>query len=157
MGIGYDIVLKSHAQVQDAKLFTKASQCRIGWEGSKIATKEDVEEAIKKEDHGKLLAIMPEATPLINRDELEHLPVLFDMLKQAKAITDCAHDFFPNKKESDVSESDKLLSFLLGKKSCAQSVTAFACFSMSKRTGRCSNSSRLMRSVASGMMVKSLP
>ena len=104
--IGYDTVLKSHAQVQDVKLFTKASQCRFGWGGSKIATKEDVEEAIKKEDHGKLLTIMPEATDLINRDELEHLPVLFDMLKQAKAITDCAHDFFPSKKESNLSDSE---------------------------------------------------
>ena len=104
--IGYDIVLKSHAKVQAVKLVTKASQCRFGWEGSKIATKEDVEEAIKKEDHGKLLAIMPEATDLINRDELEHLPVVFDMLKQTKAITDCAHDFFPSKKESDMSDSD---------------------------------------------------
>ena len=104
--IGYDFVLKSHAKVQDVKLFTQASQCRFGWEGSKIATKEDVEEAIKKEDYGKLLTIMPEAADLINRDDLEHLPVLFDMLKQAKAITDCAHDFFPSKKESDVSDSD---------------------------------------------------
>ena len=104
--IGYDFVLKSHAKVQDVKLFTKASQCRFGWEGSKIATKEDVEEAIKKEDYGKLLTIMPEAADLINRDELEHLPVLFDMLKQAKAITDCAHDFFPSKKESNLSDSD---------------------------------------------------
>ena len=104
--IGYDIVLKSHAKAQDVKPFTKASQCRFGWEGSKIATKEDVEEAIKKEDHGKLLTIMPEATDLINRDELEHLPVVFDMLKQTKAITDCAHDIFPNKKGSDVSDSD---------------------------------------------------
>ena len=42
------------------------------------------------------MTIMPEATDLINRDELEHLPVVFDMLKQAKAITDCAHDFFPS-------------------------------------------------------------
>ena len=73
--IGYDVVLKSHAKVQDVKLFTKASQCRFGWD-SKVATKGDVEEAIKKEDYGKLLTIMPEATDLIDRDELEHLPAL---------------------------------------------------------------------------------
>ena len=88
---------KATQQVQDVKLFTKASQCRFGCEGSKIATKEDVEEAIKKEDHGKLLAIMPEATDLINRDELEHLPVVLDMLTQTKAITDCAR-FLPKQK-----------------------------------------------------------
>ena len=52
------------------------------------------------------MAIMPEATDLINRDDLEHLPVLFDMLKQAKEITDCAHDFFQSKKESNLSDSD---------------------------------------------------
>ena len=104
--IGYDVVLKSHAKVQDVKLFTKASQCRFGWD-SKIATKEDVEEAIKKEDYGKLLTIMPEAADLINRDDLEHLPVLFDMLKQTKAITDCAHEFFPSKSNLSDSESEE--------------------------------------------------
>ena len=52
------------------------------------------------------MAIMPEATDLINRGELERLPVLFDMLKQAKAITDCVHDFFPSNKESNLSDSD---------------------------------------------------
>ena len=109
MEIGYDNVLKSLAKVQDVKLFTKASQCRFGWEGSKIATKEDVEEAIKKEDHGKLLTIMPEATDLTNRDELEHLPVRFDMLKQTKAITDCAHEFFPSKSNLAVQLSAELL------------------------------------------------
>ena len=100
--IGYDFVLKSHAKVQDVKLFTKASQCRFGWDST--AGKEDVEEAIKKEDYGKLLTIMPEAADLINRDDLEHLPVLYDMLKQKNAITDCAHEFFPSK--SNLSDSD---------------------------------------------------
>ena len=101
---GYDFVLKSHAKVQDVKLFTKASQCRFGWDST---TKEDVEEAVKKEDYGKLLTIMPEAAVLINRDDLEHLPVLYDMLKQKNAITDCAHEFFPSKSNLSDSESEE--------------------------------------------------
>ena len=65
------------------------------------------EEAIKKEDYGKLLTIMPEAADLINRDDLEHLPVLYDMLKQKNTITDCAHEFFPSKSNLSDSESEE--------------------------------------------------
>ena len=51
--------------------------------------------AIREENSAELLAIMPEAAPLIQRGELQHLPALFDALRSSlPALADCKHQFF---------------------------------------------------------------
>ena len=83
------------ATVEDVRPFTRLSQRRFGW-GDAQASREDVVAAVQEENAAELLAIMPEARPLIQRDELEHLPALFDAMRSGlpAALVDCRHEFF---------------------------------------------------------------
>ena len=65
--------------VERVKYFTKVAQRRLGW-GDADATREDVVSAVEKENRAELLAIMPSAAQLIERDELAVLPQLFHSL-----------------------------------------------------------------------------
>ena len=87
--IGYDVEVRTFATIKHIKVFTKVSLCRFGWEP---ISKKDVEEAVKEEDHNKLMAIMPEAKELIMRDDLQHLPAIYDMLHGTKAIANSAYE-----------------------------------------------------------------
>ena len=82
MEIGYDIVLKSHAKVQAVKLFTKASQCRFGWEGSKIATNEDVVRGFPQSCSGAFRAGGPSAVPAQHHSELNLIAFLFQVFEE---------------------------------------------------------------------------
>ena len=82
------------AHVESVVPFTRFSQRRFGW-GDAKATREEVVTAIREENSAELLAIMPEAAPLIQRGELQHLPALFDALRSSlPALADCKHQFF---------------------------------------------------------------
>ena len=61
-----------------------------------MATKEDVARAVLEESERELLAIMPEAAPLIHRGEFNHLPALFDALRSGElaALHNCKHEYF---------------------------------------------------------------
>ena len=52
--------------------------------------------AARDENSAELLAIMPEAAPLVHRGELQQLPALFDALRSElpAALADCKHQFF---------------------------------------------------------------
>ena len=83
------------AVVESVRPFTRVSQRRFCW-GDVQATKEAVVEAVRERNNTELLAIMPEAKSLIQRDELEHLPALFDVMRSGEPISlaDCMHQFF---------------------------------------------------------------
>ena len=83
------------ATVEYVRPFTRLSQRRFGW-GDVQAGKEDVAAAAREENTAELLRIMPEARPLIQCDELEHLPALFDAMRSGmpSALADCEHEFF---------------------------------------------------------------
>ena len=51
--------------------------------------------AVQEENYAELLAIMPEATPLIHNGGLQQLPVLFDAMRSGlpAALADCMHQF----------------------------------------------------------------
>ena len=86
--------LGNYITVEKVKYFTKITQRRLGW-GSAGATEEDVKDAVEKGDKAELLAIMPAAAQLIQRNEFEVLPRLFTDLKQERpALVDCVHTFF---------------------------------------------------------------
>ena len=82
------------AQVVWVRHFTRFSQRRFGW-GDAHATKEEVVAAARDENCAELLAIMPEAAPLVHRGELQQLPALFDALRSGlpAALADCKHQF----------------------------------------------------------------
>ena len=85
--------LGNYITVEKVKYFTKITQRRLGW-GSADATEEDVKDAVEKGDKAELLAIMPAAAQLIQRNEFEVLPRLFTDLKQERpALVDCVHTF----------------------------------------------------------------
>ena len=83
------------AQVEWVRPFSRFSQRRFEW-GDIQATKEEVVAAAREEDGAELLAIMPEAAPLVHRGELQQLPALFDALRSGlpAALADCRHQFF---------------------------------------------------------------
>ena len=82
------------AQVEWIRPFTRFSQRRFGW-GDAQATKEEVVVAVREENYAELLAIMPEATPQVQRGELQQLPALFDAMRSGlpAALADCRHQF----------------------------------------------------------------
>ena len=83
------------AVVESVRPFTRVSQRRFCW-GDAQATKEEVVAAVRESDDAELLAIMPEARSLIRRNELEHMPALFDAMRSGEPIglADCRHQFF---------------------------------------------------------------
>ena len=82
------------ARVVWARHFTRFSQRRFGW-GDAYATREEVVAAVRDESSADLLAIMPEAAPLVHRGELQQLPAMFDALHSGlPALADCKHQFF---------------------------------------------------------------
>lgn len=82
------------AQIKCVRPFTRYSQRRFGW-GDAQATREEVVAAVNGDDSAKLLAIMPEARPLVRYGELEHIPAIFDALRAGPpaALADCRHQF----------------------------------------------------------------
>ena len=82
------------AVVESVRPFTRVSQRRFCW-GDAQATKEEVVAAVREDDHAELLAIMPEARSLIQRNDLEHMPALFAMRSgEPIGLADCRHQFF---------------------------------------------------------------
>ena len=83
------------AKVGSVRPFTRLSQRRFGW-GDVQATKSEVVAAVHEENCAELLAILPEAKPLIQRNELEQLPALFDAMRSRlpAALGDCRHQLF---------------------------------------------------------------
>ena len=82
------------AQVEYVRPFTKFSQRRFGW-GDVEATTEEVVVAVQEESYAELVAIMPEAKPLIQSGELQQLPALFGAMRSGLpiALADCTHQF----------------------------------------------------------------
>ena len=82
------------AQVEWVRHFTRFAQRRLGWGDAQTTTKE-VAKAVHEENTEELLAIMPEARPLVLCGELQHLPALHDALRSGEpaAVTDCRHQF----------------------------------------------------------------
>ena len=82
------------AQVEWVRHFTRFAQRRLGWGDAQTTTKE-VAKAVHEENTEELLAIMPEARPLVLCGELQHLPALHDALRSGEpaALTDCRHQF----------------------------------------------------------------
>ena len=82
------------AKVKWVRELTRFAQRRFGW-GDAQATKEEVETAARDGNGAELLAILPEAAPLVHRGELQHLPALFEALKSGAppALADCQHQF----------------------------------------------------------------
>jgi hypothetical protein len=80
------------AQIKSARLFTRYSQRRCGW-GDAQATREEVVAAVNGNDSAEILAIMPEARPLVHSCDLEQVPALSDALRSglSAAIADCRH------------------------------------------------------------------
>ena len=75
---------------------TRRLQRLFHW-GDVYAKRVDVEKACKAEDVDELLAIMPQARRVIERDnraELALMPQLHDALQSPPALEDCQHEFF---------------------------------------------------------------
>ena len=75
---------------------TRRLQRLFHW-GDVCAKHVDVEKACKAEDVDELLAIMPQARRVIERDnraELALMPQLHDALQSPPALEDCQHEFF---------------------------------------------------------------
>ena len=75
---------------------TRRLQRLFHW-GDAHAKRADVEKACKAADVDELLAIMPEARRVIERDdpaELALLPLVHDALQSPPALEDCQHEFF---------------------------------------------------------------
>ena len=76
------------------RALTRRLQRLFGW-GDVASTREMVSRACNKKDEEELMEILPDATGLIDRGELELLPALHDALQsEVPALTDCQHEFF---------------------------------------------------------------
>ena len=81
-------------QVMWARPLTRRLQRLLGW-GDAGANREDVKSAARDGDAEELLTIMPSASSLIRRGELDILPALHDAIRTGlPALNDCEHEFF---------------------------------------------------------------
>ena len=88
--------LPGEPEVLYVRPLTRRLQRLFRW-GDAHAKRADVEKAAKAADVAELLAIMPEARRIVERDdpvELALLPQVHDALQSPPALEDCQHEFF---------------------------------------------------------------
>ena len=81
--------------VEWVRPLTRRLQRLLGW-GDVLSTKEDVARACTAGDAAELKALLPQAAALIDRKDLDQLPMLHDALRgnEPAPLTDCQHVFF---------------------------------------------------------------
>ena len=87
--------LPGDPRVQWIRPLTRQLQRLLGW-GDVLSTKEDVARACEAGDAAELKALLPQAAALIDREDLDQLPMLHDALRsnEPAPLTDCQHVFF---------------------------------------------------------------
>ena len=85
--------LPGNPRVQWIRPLTRPLQRLLGW-GDVLSTKDDVACACEAGDKAELKALMPQAVALVDREEFDQLPMLYEAFRDVTLVLeDCSHDF----------------------------------------------------------------